>query len=123
MLHRRAQSERDARSGRQGTNDVVALDSLELIPYLTEEGLITPQDQVRSLTAIVGDSCHVRHFHVAYRGKPFAVLMLHYMQSGAKAVLYAIFDEAKSVKFVGASRNLRSSLLSHLVRVPQSCYW
>ncbi|BAC09134.1 GIY-YIG nuclease family protein [Thermosynechococcus vestitus] len=35
--------------------------------------------------------------------------------------LYAIFDAAGSVQYIGYSRDMRLSLLQHLVRCPQGC--
>ncbi|MFB2896048.1 GIY-YIG nuclease family protein [Aerosakkonemataceae cyanobacterium BLCC-F50] len=40
-----------------------------------------------------------------------------------KIGVYAIFDEAKILQFVGYSRDVYLSLKQHLVRQPQSCYW
>ncbi|MFN9176417.1 MAG: GIY-YIG nuclease family protein [Synechocystis sp.] len=37
--------------------------------------------------------------------------------------VYAIFDQAQSLQYVGYSRNIAVSLLQHLVRQPQLCYW
>lgn len=37
--------------------------------------------------------------------------------------VYAIFDRAKQMQYVGYSRDLYLSLKQHLVRQPQSCYW
>lgn len=36
--------------------------------------------------------------------------------------LYAIFDAAGSVQYIGYSRDVRLSLLQHLVRCPQRCH-
>lgn len=40
-----------------------------------------------------------------------------------KIGVYAIFDQAKLLQFVGYSRDVYVSLKQHLVRQPQSCYW
>lgn len=40
-----------------------------------------------------------------------------------KIGVYAIFDQAKVLQFVGYSRDVYLSLKQHLVRQPQSCYW
>ncbi|MGA9380409.1 MAG: GIY-YIG nuclease family protein [Phormidium sp.] len=40
-----------------------------------------------------------------------------------KIGIYAIFDQAKLLQFVGYSRDVYLSLKQHLVRQPQSCYW
>lgn len=37
--------------------------------------------------------------------------------------VYAIFDQAQSLQYVGYSRNIAVSLLQHLVRQPQLCHW
>ncbi|MFB2936503.1 GIY-YIG nuclease family protein [Aerosakkonemataceae cyanobacterium BLCC-F154] len=41
----------------------------------------------------------------------------------SKIGVYAIFDRAKTLQFVGYSRDVYLSLKQHLVRQPQSCYW
>ena len=42
----------------------------------------------------------------------------------SKAVgIYAIFDQDKSLQFVGYSRDVTMSLKQHLVRCPESCHW
>lgn len=55
---------------------------------------------------------------------------LPYLEDGAiaehlskKIGVYAIYDEAKELMFVGYSRDVYSSLKQHLVRHPQSCFW
>ena len=40
-----------------------------------------------------------------------------------KVGVYAIFDQAKALQYVGYSRDVSLSLKQHLVRQPQSCYW
>jgi hypothetical protein len=40
-----------------------------------------------------------------------------------KIGVYAIFDENKSLQFVGYSRDVYLSLKQHLVRQPEQCYW
>lgn len=40
-----------------------------------------------------------------------------------KIGVYAIFDEAKILQFVGYSRDIYLSLKQHLVRQPDKCYW
>lgn len=40
-----------------------------------------------------------------------------------KIGVYAIFDQAKTLQFVGYSRDIYTSLKQHLVRQTQSCYW
>jgi len=40
-----------------------------------------------------------------------------------KIGVYAIFDQAKLLHFVGYSRDVYLSLKQHLVRQPQNCYW
>jgi hypothetical protein len=40
-----------------------------------------------------------------------------------KIGVYAIFDRAKTLQFVGYSRDVYISLKQHFVRQPQSCYW
>lgn len=37
--------------------------------------------------------------------------------------VYAIFDRAQTLQYVGYSRNVGLSLKQHLVRQPQQCYW
>lgn len=37
--------------------------------------------------------------------------------------VYAIFDQGKSLQYVGYSRDVTFSLKQHLVRQPQKCYW
>lgn len=40
-----------------------------------------------------------------------------------KVGVYAIFDQAQVLQFVGFSRDVYLSLKQHLVRQPQRCYW
>jgi hypothetical protein len=40
-----------------------------------------------------------------------------------KIGVYAIFDQAKELQFVGYSRDVYLSLKQHLVRKPEQCYW
>ena len=40
-----------------------------------------------------------------------------------KIGVYAIFDQAKILQFVGYSRDIHTSLKQHLVRQPKNCYW
>lgn len=40
-----------------------------------------------------------------------------------KIGIYAIFDQAKNLEFVGYSRDIYLSLKQHLVRQSQKCYW
>ncbi|YAF93857.1 MAG: GIY-YIG nuclease family protein [Nodularia sp. CChRGM 3473] len=40
-----------------------------------------------------------------------------------KIGVYAIFNQAKVLQFVGYSRDVYLSLKQHLVRQPQQCYW
>jgi len=40
-----------------------------------------------------------------------------------KVGAYAIFDADQTLQYVGYSRDITASLLQHLVRVPQGCYW
>lgn len=40
-----------------------------------------------------------------------------------KIGVYAIFDQEKTLQFVGYSRDIYASLTQHLVRQPNSCYW
>ncbi|MEA5505910.1 GIY-YIG nuclease family protein [Halotia wernerae UHCC 0503] len=44
-------------------------------------------------------------------------------QFQGKIGVYAIFDQAKVLQFVGYSRDVYLSLRQHLVRQPQKCYW
>lgn len=44
-------------------------------------------------------------------------------QFQGKVGVYAIFAQDKSLQYVGYSRDVYISLLSHLVRQPQKCYW
>jgi hypothetical protein len=44
-------------------------------------------------------------------------------QFAGKVGVYAIFDEAKVLQYIGYSRDVSISLKQHLVRSPQSCYW
>jgi len=37
--------------------------------------------------------------------------------------VYAIFDQAKTLQYIGYSRDVTLSLRQHLVRQPQKCYW
>jgi hypothetical protein len=41
----------------------------------------------------------------------------------SKVGVYAIFDAAKALHYVGYSRDVSLSLKQHLVRQPQGCYW
>jgi hypothetical protein len=40
-----------------------------------------------------------------------------------KVGVYAIFDQAKILQFIGYSRDVSISLKQHLVRQPEGCYW
>lgn len=40
-----------------------------------------------------------------------------------KIGVYAIFDKNKTLKFVGYSRDIYSSLKQHLIRQPHHCHW
>jgi hypothetical protein len=40
-----------------------------------------------------------------------------------KIGVYAIFNQDKILQFVGYSRDIYLSLMQHLVRQPQNCYW
>ncbi|HEY9627411.1 MAG TPA: GIY-YIG nuclease family protein [Coleofasciculaceae cyanobacterium] len=40
-----------------------------------------------------------------------------------KVGVYAIFDSAKTLQFIGYSRDVSVSLKQHLVRQPHNCYW
>ncbi len=40
-----------------------------------------------------------------------------------KIGVYAIFDQERSLQFVGYSRDIAMSLKQHLVRQPHHCYW
>ncbi|TAE59063.1 MAG: GIY-YIG nuclease family protein [Nostocales cyanobacterium] len=44
-------------------------------------------------------------------------------QLQGKIGVYAIFDQAKILQFVGYSRDVYLSCKQHLVRVPEKCYW
>jgi hypothetical protein len=44
-------------------------------------------------------------------------------QYQGKIGVYAIFDQAQILQYVGYSRDLAASLLQHLVRQPQACWW
>ena len=44
-------------------------------------------------------------------------------QYKGKIGVYAIFDQEKSLQFVGYSRDVFLSLRQHLVRQPEYCYW
>ncbi|MCU0548946.1 MAG: GIY-YIG nuclease family protein [Leptolyngbya sp. Prado105] len=44
-------------------------------------------------------------------------------QFQGKIGIYAIFDQEKTLKFVGFSRDVFLSLRQHLVRCPLDCYW
>ncbi|GAB4366138.1 MAG: GIY-YIG nuclease family protein [Elainellaceae cyanobacterium] len=37
--------------------------------------------------------------------------------------VYAIFDQTKTLQYIGYSRDVALSLKQHLVRQPQQCYW
>ena len=41
----------------------------------------------------------------------------------SKVGIYAIFDEAKMLQYVGYSRDISVGLTQHLVRCPQQCHW
>ncbi|NEZ58539.1 GIY-YIG nuclease family protein [Adonisia turfae] len=41
----------------------------------------------------------------------------------SKVGIYAIFDEAKTLQYVGYSRDVSVGLTQHLVRCPQQCHW
>ncbi|MBE9066371.1 GIY-YIG nuclease family protein [Leptolyngbya cf. ectocarpi LEGE 11479] len=40
-----------------------------------------------------------------------------------KVGIYAIFDQAESLQYVGYSRDISVGLTQHLVRCPQQCHW
>ena len=40
-----------------------------------------------------------------------------------KVGVYAIFDQTKTLQFVGLSRDVFASLKQHLVRQPTQCHW
>jgi hypothetical protein len=40
-----------------------------------------------------------------------------------KVGVYAIFDQARILQFIGYSRDVSISLKQHLVRQPEGCYW
>ena len=40
-----------------------------------------------------------------------------------KIAVYAIFDRSQQIQYIGYSRNLSKSLLQHLVRQVDCCYW
>jgi hypothetical protein len=44
-------------------------------------------------------------------------------QYQGKIGVYGIFDQAQILQYVGYSRDLAASLLQHLVRQPQACWW
>src|SRR3712207_5777273 len=44
-------------------------------------------------------------------------------QLQGKVGVYAIFDQARSLQFIGFSRDVFLSLKQHLVRRPTQCYW
>ncbi|NJM18932.1 MAG: GIY-YIG nuclease family protein [Richelia sp. RM2_1_2] len=44
-------------------------------------------------------------------------------QYQGKIGVYAIFDQEKTLQFIGYSRDVFLSLRQHLVRQPQFCYW
>jgi hypothetical protein len=44
-------------------------------------------------------------------------------QFDGKVGIYAIFDQAKVLQYVGYSRDVSLSLRQHLIRKPQQCYW
>ncbi|NJR40667.1 MAG: GIY-YIG nuclease family protein [Leptolyngbyaceae cyanobacterium CSU_1_4] len=44
-------------------------------------------------------------------------------QFSGKVGVYAIFDHAKTLQFIGYSRDVSLSLKQHLVRQPEQCYW
>jgi len=44
-------------------------------------------------------------------------------QFSGKVGVYAIFDQAQTLKFIGYSRDVAVSLKQHLVRSPEACYW
>lgn len=44
-------------------------------------------------------------------------------QFAGKVGVYAIFDQAKTLQFIGYSRDVSLSLKQHLVRQPEKCYW
>jgi hypothetical protein len=44
-------------------------------------------------------------------------------QFQGKVGVYAIFDQAQTLQFIGYSRDIYLSLQQHLVRRPQACHW
>lgn len=44
-------------------------------------------------------------------------------QFQGKVGVYAIFDQAQTLQYIGYSRDVFLSLKQHLVRRPQACYW
>lgn len=45
------------------------------------------------------------------------------VQFQGKVGVYAIFDQAQVLQYIGYSRDVNLSLKQHLVRRPQCCYW
>ncbi|MGA7937531.1 MAG: GIY-YIG nuclease family protein [Kovacikia sp.] len=44
-------------------------------------------------------------------------------QFQGKVGVYAIFDQAHTLQYIGYSRDISLSLKQHLVRQPEACYW
>jgi hypothetical protein len=44
-------------------------------------------------------------------------------QFSGKVGVYAIFDQEKTLEYIGYSRDVSLSLKQHLVRQPEKCYW
>ena len=42
---------------------------------------------------------------------------------GGKVGIYAIFDQAQALQYVGYSRDVSVGLTQHLVRCPDACHW
>ncbi|EME32765.1 uncharacterized protein Gasu_01280 [Galdieria sulphuraria] len=48
---------------------------------------------------------------------------LSYQDSWGKVSVYAIYDAQYRLQYIGISRDTRTSLLLHLIRMPQFCYY
>eukprot|EP00898_Chlorokybus_atmophyticus_P000307 jgi/Chlat1/1277/Chrsp117S01710 len=49
-------------------------------------------------------------------------LVIDHSQEGAKASVYAVYDQAQSLRYVGVTRGIHSAMRLHLARRPAECW-
>lgn len=114
-----AQQKAAAGSGAGGGDVSPALESLPLIPYINAEGKISSTavtDKVKSKSRQV-----VCNPFFSWVTKIFLPFLLSCFPQ-VKASVYAIYDEAGTVQYIGVSRGVEQSLRLHLARMPDKTY-